>query len=482
MRTRRGLLMFALFGAALTVAAVGWTARGDGRAKAAKSEHGTDRDYFVVHEWGTFTSFSGSDAVKLEFRPLVDADLPPFVLDRGRQEGVPNPLIKSNYKVFQRMETPVTYFYSSREREAHVSVGFPEGLLTEFYPPVDRQLPAFKWFGQPPLKGGMLDWGKIWIVPEEQLKVDAVNPQLASQLRSRLLEEILPPAGEHDHYAYARETDSALVYAERQATKKRPLAPYGAFFEKFLFYRGIGNFELPLQLSAREGGRFELTSAAAEPIRSLFLVTVEGESVRFASFDQIQPGERLTLRQSEKESSIDDLKEAVVAALVEEDLYEKEARAMVKTWQSSWFGEDGSRLFYILPRSVTDELLPLKIEPAPDETVRVMVGRLEIMRPEDEARVMSLVQQSARDRTAAEQRRAENRDAPPYELPESIIRLGRLAEPALVRIRNIAPDEQTRGEANVLLEQLRRYRDGLAAISPVTFGGEFSGAEKAPSP
>jgi len=25
----------------------------------------------TVHEWGTFTSFSGSDAVKLEFRPLV---------------------------------------------------------------------------------------------------------------------------------------------------------------------------------------------------------------------------------------------------------------------------------------------------------------------------------------------------------------------------------------------------------------------------
>ncbi len=26
----------------------------------------------VVHEWGTFTNFSGSDGVKLEYRPLID--------------------------------------------------------------------------------------------------------------------------------------------------------------------------------------------------------------------------------------------------------------------------------------------------------------------------------------------------------------------------------------------------------------------------
>jgi hypothetical protein len=41
----------------------------------------------VVHEWGTFTSFSGSDGVRLEFRPLADEDLPPFVLDRFLQAG-----------------------------------------------------------------------------------------------------------------------------------------------------------------------------------------------------------------------------------------------------------------------------------------------------------------------------------------------------------------------------------------------------------
>ena len=198
---------------------------------------------------------------------------------------------------------------------------------------------------------------------------------------------------------------------------------------------------------------------------ALFLVTADGGSLRFARFEGIEPGQRLTLNQSAQTSTVEALGEAVVAALMQEKLYEKEARAMVKTWQSSWFGEDGTRLFYMLPRSVTDELLPLTIDPVPEETVRAMVGRLEIMRPENEAQVTAHVQQSAKDRAAAEQRRADNADAPPYALPEAIIQLGRLAEPALVRIQNIAQDNVTRGEAGALLHQLRQYRNALAAAA-----------------
>ena len=464
MRTTRVLTMFTLFSAGLAIAAVAWTARGDGKIEPGLPTS-SGKGHFIVHEWGTFTSFSGSDAVKLEFRPLVDVDLPRFVLDRGRQEGKPNLLLKSNYRVFQRMETPVTYFYSDREREARVCVGFPQGMLTEFYPPVERQLPAFEWFAEQPLTGAELDWGKVWIVPEDRLQVNLIDSKLAEQVRARVLHRLLPNSDNYPHYAYARETDSALVYVERQASQERPLAPFGEFFEKFLFYRGIGNFELPLQLSAAAGDRFELTNSGADPIRSLFLVTAHEGKVRFAKFDGIQPGERLTLNQAKGESTVEELGEAVVKALIEERLYEKEARAMVKTWQESWFGEEGTRLFYMLPQSVTEELLPLAIDPVPDETVRVMVGRMEIMRPEDEARVTSLVQQSVKDRAATVQLRAENSEAPPYKLPEAIIQLGRLAEPALVRAQHIAPDEATRAEAGVLLSELRQYRNALAAAA-----------------
>ena len=53
---------------------------------------------------------------------------------------------------------------------------------------------------------------------------------------------------------------------------------------------------------------------------------------------------------------------------------------MFETWRDSWF-EEGSRLLYIVPRQFVDSILPLNIQPAPAETVRVFVGRLELVTP-----------------------------------------------------------------------------------------------------
>src|SRR4051795_8415930 len=88
-------------------------------ADANAAVRSTESGKFVVHEWGTFTSFSGSDGIRLEFRPLVDDDLPAFVLDRFLQSGFPD-LSKSTVRSRMRMETPVTYFYTDRERDVDV--------------------------------------------------------------------------------------------------------------------------------------------------------------------------------------------------------------------------------------------------------------------------------------------------------------------------------------------------------------------------
>ena len=53
---------------------------------------------------------------------------------------------------------------------------------------------------------------------------------------------------------------------------------------------------------------------------------------------------------------------------------------MVQTWKDSWF-EEGSRLIYIVPREFVDSILPLAINPVPEQVVRVFVGRLEIVTP-----------------------------------------------------------------------------------------------------
>jgi hypothetical protein len=51
---------------------------------------------------------------------------------------------------------------------------------------------------------------------------------------------------------------------------------------------------------------------------------------------------------------------------------------MFETWRDSWF-EEGSRLLYIVPRQFVDSVLPLSITPTPAKTVRVFVGRLELV-------------------------------------------------------------------------------------------------------
>ena len=75
----------------------------------------------------------------------------------------------------------------------------------------------------------------------------------------------------------------------------------------------------------------------------------------------------------------------------------------------AWFGEEGTRLLYLVPRAKTDELLPLTVEPKPTEVVRVLVGRHDFLTPEQEAsadRQVSRMQVAQREMEAAQQEMA----------------------------------------------------------------------------
>src|SRR4029079_14347712 len=110
--------------------------------------------------------------------------------------------------------------------------------------------------------------------------------------------------------------------------------------------------------------------------------------------------------------------QATVRELTSAGLYEKESLAMVNTWRTNWFGENGTRLLYLVPGKQTDKLLPLKVDPAPDEQVRVLVGRLETITPEDcQQLVRRLVGSGPNDKPADDW------------LKEELKSLGRFAEP-----------------------------------------------------
>ena len=416
----------------------------------------------IVHEWGTFTSFSGSNGAQLDFRPLLNEDLPSFVLDRESQFGVPV-FTKSRIRAKIRMETPVTYFYTDVERTIQANVGFPKGLLTEFYPPVDKLTPAHKakltTSGHEIFGNSTLDWGDVHLIPAAKLTSQVQDPHTREWLRDLAERKILPHDNNpSDHYYHARETDSALVHVHREPKGTQPA---GDFIEKFLFYRGVGRFDQPLDVVVTEDNRFKVTNKGQQEIRSLFRVTCANRVLTYSLMDSLAGGTTAEFPTEEKSVTSKELQEQVAKALVAEKLYPKEAAAMVKTWADSWFAEEGTRVFYMVPRDVTDQVLPLTISPAPDETVRVLVGRVEVLSPTTERELMKVIGERAVTRAE----HAAAGDNTPLPIPAELTKLGRLAEPALVRVRELAKDDRISREAELLQRECQKAINEQAAAA-----------------
>jgi hypothetical protein len=124
----------------------------------------------------------------------------------------------------------------------------------------------------------------------------------------------------------------------------------------------------------------------------MVLVNVRGGKIGFRPVPNLEAGAIADSSIPEPNGRRADLAEFLVQELTAAGLYEKESRAMVKTWDAAWFGEEGTRLLYLVPRAKTDELLPITIEPKPTELVRVLVGRHDFLTPEQEASAERQVQ------------------------------------------------------------------------------------------
>ena len=109
----------------------------------------------------------------------------------------------------------------------------------------------------------------------------------------------------------------------------------------------------------------------------------------------LKPGQALTdvIPSMEHARPVDEFIKAIAedlqGRLVASGLFEKEARAMVNTWRSSYFKPDGVRVLFVLPQSWTDRFIPIDIKPKPAELIRVMVGRVELLDPSRERRASS---------------------------------------------------------------------------------------------
>jgi len=318
---------------------------------AAETNPALKPDGLVVHEWGTFTSVAREDGIPADWNALgCKNDLPPFVNDYGYRG------FKWRLQGTVRMETPVLYFYSNHDVDARVRVSFPHGLITEWYPEANYQIDQTT-DGAPKrldakLSGidtsmsrstGLIEWNNVKVRPGGA--------------------PAFPTGGDSSgHYYAARETDAA------------PLT-VGTQNEKFLFYRGVGRFRIPLTARIADSDALVVENQGREEIPMIMRFENHNGHLGYV-VDRYTTG-KITFP-TPTDSTLAQVKAELENTLVERGgLFPKEAHAMVETWRDSWF-EEGSRVIYLLPQSAVESILPLQVDPTPAKTVRAFVGRIEL--------------------------------------------------------------------------------------------------------
>jgi hypothetical protein len=372
----------------------------------------------TVHEWGTFTSVAGADGSAVDWDALgCKDDLPQFVNAAGYRG------FKWRLDGTVRMETPVIYFYSPREITARVKVLFPRGVITEWYPNGDDAIYESKalmdrmeasldkmrsgsgaFLVQADSAVAISESGKSKINPDgtvyktESLvqpypsgldpllvrlskSLNGIDTSLRQLMGSIVWSDIkVQPGSAAD---FPMESGPSRYYAAR-GTDAAPIT-VGDQYEKFLFYRGVGRFQVPLWARVLDDGKVVVENRGAETVPAVFLFENRGGRLGFRNVGGLPPVTLMdvaaTLDRSSLDGSFSQLRLDLENALIRNGLYLREAQAMVDTWRDSWF-EEGSRLIYIVPRHAIDAILPLQVEPAASQTERVFVGRIELITPE----------------------------------------------------------------------------------------------------
>jgi hypothetical protein len=314
----------------------------------------------VIHEWGTLTSLEDENGQPIPGINADDEPVPAFVHRISQGLLLPPSLIGSKSvprvhpDVTVRLETPVLYVHGQPgfTGPLDVKVKYVGGWLTEFYPDAEAVAP-----GIDPKTGrvgrisgdGTLHW--------EGLEIGG------------------NPAGPA--------TTERVWLAPRNVAADAISAPCGES-EKFLFYRGVGKGAPILSLCRDRQTGILRTRPNADPAcnPSYWLADIHPDGTAafqivapFQSSHPFEPGDYST-------ANISALRASIEAELIRSGLYQDEAEALLNTWQVSYFKNPGTRALYLWPRRAVDELLPLTITPAADVT-RVMVGRIELVTPEE---------------------------------------------------------------------------------------------------
>jgi hypothetical protein len=319
----------------------------------------------IAHEWGTFTTVAGPNGAAIDWLPLGGpADLPCFVEHFQNKptikiapEYTGGPVIdydkaRTSLLGRVRMETPVLYFYGGQDTTVDVKVFFPHGLMTEWYP---RARVVEMILGPNTLKqkapAATIEWKNVRVTPRAA--------------------PAFPSGGGESHYYAARATEASPLSVDNQQ-------------ERFLFYRGVADFDVPVTAAALPNGRVRIGRSGSDDVPAVVLFERRGTSLGFRVLGTLKGD--TTVDAPTLDGSNATLREQLTRSLTDAGLFPKEAAAMLETWRDSWF-EDGTRVFYIVPPRAVDAILPLEVHPTPSRITRVFVGRMEVITAATESTV-----------------------------------------------------------------------------------------------
>ena len=315
-------------------------------------------DVLQMHEWGTFTTVAGQDGRATNWLPLDGpTDLPCFVehfqnlrLLKIAPNGAPPIDYASARSALWgkvRMETPVIYLYGPKDQQVNVRVQFPRGWITEWYPSGS--------VAQPYLTAGSTRDGANHTSSIEWKFVTLARPG----------QDQFPTERQPSHYYAARATEANALVVGKQS-------------ERFLFYRGVGDFDVPVTATVLPDGNMRVANLSTDALPTVVVFEKRGDRIGYRISKNVR-GE-LTIAAPALDANFESLRADLERMLTDAGLYRREASAMVETWRDSWF-EEGTRVFYVLPRRAVDQILPIDIKPAPETSARVFVGRMEVITP-----------------------------------------------------------------------------------------------------
>jgi hypothetical protein len=311
--------------------------------------------------------------------------------------------------ITQKMETPVVYFYGDKPQKVTFDVSFPGGIISQSYPATTKSFPD--------------------AIPGVELK----NGFASYEVNVLKNTSAQPPYVAADNiYSHARNVASDLIQV-------------GTETEKFIFYRGLGEFKTTL-LSTSRNGALNLLNQGEEKIPAAFLIYSDGKDggdiIDIGSLNANESKNigakkiaKITVSSKSQDQFLASARSKLLKSLVAAGLNRDEALSMVDTWEHGYFKTPGLRVLYILSRHEVEKILPAKVTPAPEIFNRVFVGRIEVLLDTTEKKVLSnIIQQQDQ-----------------YDVNQ----LGRMAQPILSRTKEVAREQGFLTSAlNKLIESL----------------------------